>query len=70
MKAAYRLLQQSAKLRRLRKENARLFAKNIVILIELETIAEDPTSERSKAIITRYRKRIDIRNEREQATQN
>ena len=44
--------------RNLKEENARLFCKNIMMLIELETIAEDPESDKAKQIIARYRLRI------------
>ena len=56
--------------RNLREENARLFCKLIMQQIELETIAEDPTSDKSKEIIARYRLKIDRRKEIEQAEQN
>ena len=56
--------------RNLKEENARLFCKNIMMLIELETIAEDPTSKRAKDIIDKYKLKLDIRKEQEQAEQN
>lgn len=56
--------------RNLKEENARLFCKNIMMLIELETIAEDPESDKAKKIIARYRLRIERRKEIEQASQN
>ena len=56
--------------RNLKEENARLFCKNIMMLIELETIAEDPESDKAKQIIARYRLRIERRKEIEQASQN
>jgi len=56
--------------RNLKEENARLFCKNIMMLIELETIAEDPASDKAKQIIARYRLRIERRKEIEQAEQN
>ena len=56
--------------RNLKEENARLFYKNIMMLIELETIAEDPESEKAKQIIAKYRLRIERRKEIEQASQN
>ena len=56
--------------RNLKEENARLFCKNIMMLIELETIAEDPTSKRAKDIIDKYKLKLDIRKEQEQASQN
>ena len=56
--------------RNLKEENARLFCKNIMMLIELETIAEDPESDKAKHIIAKYRLRIERRKEIEQASQN
>ena len=56
--------------RNLKEENARLFCKNIMMLIELETIAEDPESDKAKEIIARYRLKIEQRKEIEQASQN
>jgi RecA/RadA recombinase len=56
--------------RNLKEENARLFCKNIMMLIELETIAEDPTGDKAKQIIAKYRLRIERRKEIEQASQN
>lgn len=56
--------------RNLKEENARLFCKNIMMLIELETIAEDPDSDKAKEIIARYRLRLERRKEIEQASQN
>lgn len=56
--------------RNLKEENARLFCKNIMMLIELETIAEDPESDKAKQIIARYRLKIEQRKEIEQAEQN
>lgn len=54
----------------LKEHNARLFCKNIMMLIELETIAEDPESDKAKQIIARYRLRLERRKEIEQASQN
>lgn len=56
--------------RNLKEENARLFCKNIMMLIELETIAEDPTSDKAKEIIAKYKLKIDRRKEIDQASQN
>ena len=56
--------------RNLREENARLFCKVIMQQIELETIAEDPASDKSKEIIAKYKLKIDRRKEIEQAEQN
>jgi len=70
MKAAYRLLEVSARLRRQKKDYTRLFVKNIMLLIELETIAADPASDKAKEIIARYRLKLDRRKEIEQAGQN
>ncbi|MFA5307571.1 MAG: hypothetical protein WC365_09040 [Candidatus Babeliales bacterium] len=56
--------------RNLKEENARLFCKNIMMLIELETIAEDPESDKAKQIIAKYKKDIDRGKEQEQAEQN
>lgn len=56
--------------RNLKEENARLFCKNIMMLIELETIAEDPASDKAKQIIAKYRKEIEKEKEIEQASQN
>ena len=54
----------------LREENARLFCKVIMQQIELETIAEDPTSDKAKEIIARYKLKIQRQKEIEQAEQN
>ena len=64
------LLERSAKIRRLKGDNARYFGQTIIRLIELETIAEDSTSEKSKEIIAKYRERIDRRKEQDLAEQN
>lgn len=63
----FRLLLTNARLER---SNARLMAKLIIQQIELETIAEDPTSDKAKQIIARYRLKIEQRKEIEQAEQN
>jgi len=54
----------------LKEHNAHLFCKVIMQLVELETIAEDPTSKRAKDIIDKYKLKLDIRKEQEQAEQN
>lgn len=64
------LLERSAKIRRLKDDNARYFGRTIIRLIELETIAEDPTSDKAKEIIAKYRERIDRRKEQDLADQN
>ena len=56
--------------RNLKEENARLFCKVIMQLIELETIAEDPTSDKAKEIIAKYKMKIDRRKEIDLAEQN
>ena len=56
--------------RNLKEENARLFCKNIMMLIELETIAEDPDSDKAKQIIARYRLKIEQRKEQDMMEQN
>lgn len=63
----FRLLLTNARLKR---SNARLMAKLIIQQIELETIAEDPASDKAKQIIARYRLKIEQRKEIEQAEQN
>lgn len=63
----FRLLLTNARLER---SNARLMAKLIIQQIELETIAADPTSDKAKQIIARYRLKIEQRKEIEQAGQN
>jgi len=70
MKTAYRLLEQSAKLRKMRRERIRQSVKNIMLLIELETIAENLTSDKAKEILNKYRLKIAQRKEIEQAEQN
>ena len=54
----------------LKKHNAKLFCQVIKLTIELETIAEDPTSEKSKEIIAKYKLKIDRRREQDLAEQN
>jgi len=54
----------------LKEENARLFCKVIMQQVELETIAEDPTSDKAKEIIAKYKLKIDRQKEIEQASQN
>ena len=54
----------------LKEENARLFCKVIMQQVELETIAEDPTSDKAKEIIAKYKQKIDRQKEIEQASQN
>ena len=54
----------------LKEHNAKLFCQVIQLLIELETIAEDQTSDSAKQIIAKYRLRIERRKEIEQASQN
>ena len=56
--------------RNLREENARLFCKVIMQQIELETIAEDPTSDKAKEIIARYKLKIQRQKEIDQAERN
>lgn len=55
---------------RLRKQNTRLAVRTIILESNLRTIAEDPTSDKAKQIIARYRKEIEIEKEIEQAGQN
>ena len=43
----------------LKEHNAHLFCKVIMQLVELETIAEDPTSDKAKEIIAKYKMKID-----------
>ena len=56
--------------RNLKEENARLFCKVIMQQIELETIAEDPTSDKAKEIIARYKLKIQRQKEIDQAERN
>lgn len=53
-----------------RERNAQLFARNIILTCNLETIAEDPQSPEAQHIIKMYKHKLDQRREREQATQN
>lgn len=55
---------------RLKKQNTRLAVRTIILESNLRTIAEDPTSDKAKQIIARYRLRIERRKEIEQAGQN
>ena len=55
---------------RLRKQNTRLAVRTIILRSDLRTIAEDPSSDKAKQIIARYRKEIDKEKEIEQAEQN
>ena len=55
---------------RLKEENTRLFCKVIMLNIELETIAENPESDRAKKIITKYKLKVDRRREQDLAEQN
>ena len=70
MKTALRLLEQSAKLRKMRRECIHQSVKNIMLLIELETIAENPTGDKAQKILEKYRLKIQQRKEIEQAEQN
>jgi len=54
----------------LKEHNAHLFCKVIMQQVELETIAEDPTSDKAKEIIAKYKLKIDRQKEIEQASQN
>ena len=63
----FRLLLTNARLARI---NARLMAKLIIQQIELETIAEDPTSDKAKEIIARYKLKIEQRKEQDMMEQN
>ena len=58
------------RIRELEASRARLLAKVIMLQVELEIIAEDPTSKRAKDIIDKYKLKLDIRKEQEQAEQN
>ena len=64
------LLKRSAKIRRLKDDNARMFASSLMRLFELEDIAADPTGARAKEIIYKYQQRIERRKEIDQAEQN
>ena len=48
----------------------KIAVQNIMLLIELETIAEDPTSDKAKEIISKYREKIDRRKEIDMAESN
>lgn len=56
--------------RQLRERNAQLFARNIILTCDLETIAEDPQSPEAQYLIKLYKHKLNQRREREQATQN
>jgi hypothetical protein len=58
------------KIRELEESRARLLAKVIMLQVEIEIIAEDPTSDKAKDIIDKYKLKLDIRKEQEQAEQN
>jgi len=58
------------KIRELEESRARLLAKVIMLQVELEIIAEDPASDKAKGIIDKYKLKLDIRKEQEQASQN
>lgn len=58
------------RIRELERSNARLMAKLIIQQIELETIAEDPTSDKAKEIIARYKLKIERRKEQDMMEQN
>jgi hypothetical protein len=59
-----------SKIRELEESRARLLAKVIMLQVELEIIAEDPASDKAKDIIAKYKLKLDIRKEQEQAEQN
>lgn len=65
-----KILRQSQRIKELERINARLMAKLIIQQIEIETIAEDPTSDKAKQIIARYRLKIEQRREQDMAEQN
>lgn len=54
----------------LKEHNAKLFCQVIKLILELETIAEDPNSDDAKRIIAKYKKDIDRRKEQDLAEQN
>jgi|GEM_PF-3719044 len=54
----------------LKEHNAKLFCQVIKLILELETIAEDPNSDDAKQIIAKYKKDIDRRKEQDLAEQN
>ncbi len=58
------------KIRELEESRARLLAKVIMLQVEIEIIAEDPTSDKAKQIIAKYKLKIDRQKEIEQAEQN
>jgi len=58
------------RIKELEASRARLLAKVIMLSIELEIIAEDPTSDKAKSIIDKYKIKLDIRKERDLAEQN
>lgn len=58
------------RIRRLREQNAKLFAHKIMLIIELETIATDPQSDQAREIIAKYRAKLDRRAEAERAQKN
>ena len=64
---AIRILEE---IRRLKKQNTRLAVRTIILTADLRVIADDPTSDRAKEIIARYRKQNDIEREIEQASKN
>ena len=55
---------------RLRKQNTRLAVRTIILESNLRTIAEDPTSDKAKEIIARYKLKIARRKEQDLAEQN
>ena len=57
-------------IRRLKKQNTKLAVRNIILTADLRVIAEDPTSDRAKEIIAKYKLKIDRQKETEQASQN
>ena len=59
-----------SKIRELEESRARLLAKVIMLQVELEIIAEDPTSKRAKDIIDKYKLKIDRRKEQNLMEQN
>jgi hypothetical protein len=65
-----RLIIRGAQVRRLRRECIHQSVKNIMLLIELETVAADPSSDKAKEILDKYRLKIARRKEIEQAEQN
>ncbi len=57
-------------IRRLKKQNTKLAVRNIILTADLRVIAEDPTSDRAKDIIAKYKKQNEIEKEIDQAKQN